>query len=243
MSGVTSRTLRHYDEIGLLPPAGVRSNGYRYYEQNDLLRLQQILLLRELGLSLVEIASILDRQLDRLQALQSHYQRLLTERDRLDRVVRTVARTIDELEAQRGADQMAEISRPENLFEGFDPARYEAEARERWPEQWEQSQRFVESLSAEDTARMQREQTAAMIRMAEFMTAGTPVVHPAVQAEIDAGYQLIRRMWTPSAEAFTNLGQMYVDDPRFTATYDAIAVGLAEYYRDAMAVYAETRLS
>ncbi|HEV7208959.1 MAG TPA: MerR family transcriptional regulator, partial [Mycobacteriales bacterium] len=90
MSGVTSRTLRHYDDIGLLPPARLGSNGYRYYEEEQLLRLQQILVLRELGLGLAEIVEVLDRQVDAVDALRSHYKRLLIDRDRLDTLVRTV---------------------------------------------------------------------------------------------------------------------------------------------------------
>ncbi len=243
MSGVTSRTLRHYDEIGLLAPAGVAANGYRYYEQDQLLRLQQILVLRELDLGLSEIAAIVNQQRDPIAALRGHYQRLLRERDRLDVVARTVARTIDELEHQEGAPAMTQINGPENLFEGFDPTEYDAEARDRWPQQWEQSKQFTDTLSSEDTERMQREQTAAMIRMAEFMTAGKHVGDAAVQAEVDAAYQAICQMWTPNAVAFKNLGQMYVDDPRFIATFDQIAPGLADYYRDAMDTYADTRLS
>lgn len=243
LSGVTSRTLRHYDDIGLLPPAGLAGNGYRFYEQEQLLRLQQILLLRELDLGLTEIAAIVNQQRDPLAALRGHYQRLLLERDRLDVVIRTVARTIDELEHQEGAPGMTKISRPENLFEGFDPTEYDIEARDRWPEQWKQSKQFTDTLSPADTERVQREQTAAMIRMAEFMTSGMQVSNAAVQAEVDATYQAICQMWTPDAVAFKNLGQMYVDDPRFTATYNRIATGLAEYYRDAMHSYADARLS
>lgn len=196
-----------------------------------------------MDLGLVEIAAIIDQHRDPVLALREHYQRLLRERDRLDQVVRTVARTIDELETKKGIPGMAKINRPENLSEGFDPTQYEAEARERWPEQWQQSKRFTDTLTAGDTERMQREQTAAMIRMAQFMTAGTEIGDPSVQAEVDAAYQAVARMWTPNAEAFKSLGQMYVDDPRFTATYDKIAAGLAVYYRDAMAVYADNRLS
>lgn len=243
MSGVSSRTLRHYDEIGLLPPAGIASNGYRFYEQRDLLRLQQILVLRELDLGLSEIGKILDQQNDPVQALRGHHQRLLQEQDRLGRVAATVARTIDELQSTKGLPGMTKINRPENLFEGFDPTQYDAEARERWPQQWEQSKQFTDTLSAADTERMQREQTAAMMRMAEFMTAGVDVCDLVVQTEVDAAYQAICQMWTPNAAAFKSLGQMYVDDARFTATYDKIAPGLAEYYRDAMATYAEERLS
>lgn len=243
MSSVSSRTLRHYDEIGLLPPAGTASNGYRFYEQADLLRLQQILVLRELDLGLREIRKILDQQEDPIQALQGHHQRLLQEQDRLGRVAATVARTIDELNSTKGLQGMTKINRPENLFEGFDPTHYSAEAHKNWPQQWEQSKQFTDTLSATDTERMQREQTEAMIRMAEFMTAGVDGSDAEVQAEVDAAYQAICRMWTPTAAAFKSLGQMYVDDARFTATYDKIAPGLAEYYRDAMTTYADARLS
>ena len=242
MSGASSRTLRHYDEIGLLPPAYLGSNGYRYYEQAELLRLQQILLLRELGVGLADIAGILDQQHDPVQALRAHHQRLLAERDRLSVLARTVARTIDQLQAE-GGTAMTKINRPENLFEGFDPSAYEEEARQRWPEGYEQSKRFTDTLGPEDTERMQREMTAAMIRMAELMAAGEPVESAAVQAEIDLAYQGVCRFWTPDAAAFKNLGRMYVEDERFKANYDRIADGLAEYYRDAMACYADTRLS
>jgi DNA-binding transcriptional MerR regulator len=242
MSGASSRTLRHYDEIGLLPPAHLGSNGYRYYGQAELLRLQQILLLRELGLGLAEIRGVLDSQLDQVQALREHHQRLLRERDRLGVLARTVARTIDQLQGEASA-AMTEINRPENLFEGFDPAAYDDEARERWPQQWEQSARFTASLTPQDIEQMQRELTAAMIRMAELMAAGAPVEGADVQAEIDAAYHSVCRFWTPDAAAFTNLGRMYVEDERFKATYDRIADGLAEYYRDAMACYADTTLS
>ncbi|MFD6390021.1 MerR family transcriptional regulator [Nocardia sp. NPDC060259] len=246
MSGVTPRTLRHYDERGLLPPAGIRSNGYRFYEQEQLLRLQQILVLRELDLGLDAIAAILDRQTDRVQALRDHYTRVIRERDRLTRVAQTLARTIEELERQEGTAGMVEINRPENLFEGFDPSRYESEVLDDFPDQQqarERSKRFTDSLSAEETVRMQRETTAAMIRMAELMASGTVVSDRSVQAEIDVAYQLIRPTWNPDADAFKKLARTYLDDPAHTVNFDRIAPGLAQYYRDAMVVFADTRLN
>ena len=242
MSGVTARTLRHYDEIGLLRPAGLRGNGYRFYQEAELLRLQQILALRALDLGLAEITAILDQQTDQLQALREHHHRLLHERDRLDQVAATIARTITELETTQGAPGMSKISRPENLFEGFDATHHDAEARERWPEQWEHAQPATAELTAQEVTLMQHEQTAAMIRMAELMTAGAPVTDPAVQCEVDSTYRRVCRFWTPNAQAFKGLGQMYVDDPRFTTTYNTITPGLAEYYRDAMATYADNQL-
>jgi DNA-binding transcriptional MerR regulator len=240
LSGVTSRTLRHYDEIGLLPPAYAAANGYRYYEQDELLRLQQILVLRELGVGLPEIGRILDEQTDRIAALREHHKRLLAERDRLSTLAATVARTIDELGGTTMTD--VRINRPENLFEGFDHAQYADEARERWPEEYARSQHHAATLTEEETERIQRESTAAMIRMAELMAAGTPVDDAAVQAEVHEHYVALCRFWTPNAQAYACLGRMYVDDGRFATTYDQIAVGLAAYYRNAIALYARTRL-
>jgi DNA-binding transcriptional MerR regulator len=245
MSGVTSRTLRHYDDIGLLKPAYVGHNGYRYYEENELLRLQQILVLRELGLPLGDIGAVVDSEPDTLAALKRQHIRLLGERNRMSRMVETVARTIAELEAGpgEGTEMPTKINRPENLFEGFDNSQYEDEARERWPEDFEKSQRYVATLTQEDTDRMGREMTAAMIRMAELMAAGTLVDDPAVQAEVHGHYQGMCRFWTPNRPAYKGLGNMYVDDERFKSNYERIAEGLAEYQRDAMLVYADERLS
>ncbi|MEV7959993.1 MerR family transcriptional regulator [Streptomyces sp. NPDC058316] len=247
MSGVTSRTLRHYDEIGLLPPARIGSNGHRYYEEAGLLRLQQILLMRELDLGLREIQMVLDSQADQVTVLREHHRRLLGERDRLETLARTVERTIAELEEGKEHNDMARINRPENLFEGFEhsdaDAEAEAEVRERWPQAWEQSRKAVAAMTAEDQEQWQREVTAQMIRIAEFMVAGTPVADPAVQAEVDSHHQDICRFWSPNAVAYKGLGQTYVDDPRIRANYDRIADGLAVYLRDAMVVYADARLS
>jgi hypothetical protein len=82
-----------------------------------------------------------------------------------------------------------------------------------------------------------------MIRMAEFMVSGTPVDDPSVQSEIDAAYQLIRTTWKPDAHMFKQLAQASLEDPTATANFDQIAPGLAEYYRDTMVVFADTRLT
>jgi MerR family transcriptional regulator, thiopeptide resistance regulator len=242
MSGVTSRTLRHYDGIGLLAPAYVGTNGYRYYEVEQLLRLQQILLLRELGLGLSEIADAIGSQPGTVEALRRHHARLLAERDRLGLLARTVARTIAELE---GGDPVTQpkINRPENLFEGFDPSAYEDEARERWPEQYEQSRRVAEAITPEQMEAIQKDLTAYMIRLAELMVAGKPAGDAEVLDEVGWHYRWVSRFWTPGAEAYRNLGRMYVDDERFRASYERIAEGLAAYQREAMAAYARERLS
>ncbi|GIH47129.1 DNA-binding transcriptional regulator, MerR family [Microbispora rosea] len=245
MSGVTSRTLRHYDEIGLLLPARVGGNGYRYYEENQLLRLQQVLVLRELGLGLAEIKEIVERHTDPIAALREHHQRVLAERDRLDEVARMVERTIAELQQNEGKTTMSKISRPENLFEGFDGARYAADARERWPEQWQQSgqKELLASRTPQELEQMQREATAGMIRMAEHMLAGTPVDAPQVFAELDVHYRHLSESWTPTAAQYLHLARMQAQEEQFRANYERVAEGLAEYMCDAMTAYAHARLS
>lgn len=134
------------------------------------------------------------------------------------------------------------INRPENLFEGFDPSSYEAEAAQLWPDQYDQSSQVAAGFTPEQMGAEQRENTARMIRMAELMVAGVPADDPSTQEEVDRHYRSVARFWTPSADAFIHLGRMYADDARFRTNYDRIAEGLAEYQRDAMAAYTEARL-
>jgi DNA-binding transcriptional MerR regulator len=246
MSGVTSRTLRHYDVIGLLPPAWIGGNGYRYYEDEQLLRLQQILVLRELGVGLSEIAGVLDAETDQLSALRRHHTRLLAERERLTRLARTVARTIAELEKQEGGDSVAKIKNPYELFDGLDPEQaraWDAEARERWgSEQVDESHRRLAGLTKEDAARIQRDSAAINVRMAELMAAGTPVDDPVVLEAVDRHYRWVCNFWTPDRQAYIGLGNLYTDDERFKKNYEDVRTGLAAYMRAAMAAYAQVRL-
>jgi DNA-binding transcriptional MerR regulator len=242
MSGVTSRALRHYDAIGLLAPAYVGPNGHRYYETAQLLRLQQILLLRELGLGLADIAAAIGSEPDTLTALRHHHARLVAEQGRIARLAHTVAETITELEGN-GPMSSPQINRPENLFAGFDPSDYEGAARQRWPGHVDHAQPVTQAMSPQQQEEEQKQLTAGMIRMAELMIAEKAVADPEVQAEVDQHYRSVSRYWSPSAEAYRNLGQLYVDDERFRASYEQIIPGLAAYQRDAMAVYASERLS
>ncbi|KJK54931.1 MerR family transcriptional regulator, partial [Saccharothrix sp. ST-888] len=238
MSGVTTRTLRYYGEIDLLSPAWIGTGGHRYYEESQLLRLQQILLLRELGLGLDEIGKVLDQQVDELEALRAHHQRLVLERRRLDILTRTVARTITELQKAREENSMTRINRPENLFAGFNAAQHDAELREEWPELAQRSEHVAASMTQADIEQGQRERTAQMIRMAELMTAGTPTGAPAAQTEVGSQYQALAQVQVMDAAQFRAIGQACVDNEQWRAAYEAIAAGLAEYQRDAIQAYA-----
>lgn len=233
LSGITSRTLRHYDAIGLLRPAGTTPGGQREYGHAELLRLQQVLVLRELGVGLGTIGELLDSGAPPAARLREHHERLLAERDRLDRLARTVASTIESLE---GGTTMS----AEDLYDGFDHRRYEPEARERWGDDAvERGNRAWASLSGDERAAHQREGREVSEALAAALTAGTPAADPGVRALVARHHAWVALFWTPDPEAYRGLGAMYVDDERFAATYDAVAPGLAVYLRDAIAAHAD----
>ena len=232
MSDVTSRTLRHYDAIGLLPPAWIGADGRRYYRRPELLRLQRILLLRELGLGLAAIAEALEREADPVAVLRTHRDRLAGERDRLAHLVRTVDATIESLE---GGEEMS----AEQMFSGFGHNPYEAEARERWgDEAVDASYQRIRDLAPEQAELARTGFGKVHSGLAELLSAGVPVTDPRVQELVGLHHEVVSLFWTPSAEAYRNLGRMYLDDERFQATIGGEAV--TRYLAEAMGIYAKT---
>ena len=246
MSNVTSRTLRHYDAIGLLPPAWTAAGGRRYYERGQLLRLQQILLLRELGLGLEAIGDVLAAQSEAstVEVLRRHRALLLAERRRLDRLVETVTDTIEDLEKGNtmAVEKMFEGFDP-GQFGGFDPEQYVDEARERWGDSVDESISNVQGWTNDDWAGYKSEAVAVNDHIAELFDAGVPVDDPRVLDAIDGHFRLVSRFWTPDRESYAGLGQMYVDDSRFAKNYEDVREGLTVYMRDAMKAYADARLT
>jgi len=236
-SGVTSRTLRHYHAIGLLVPARTAPNGRRYYDQEQLLQLQQILLLRDLGLSLDVVAEVIARRStsSTIEVLGRHKEWLLREQLRLGRLIRTVDSTIENIE--RGGEMA-----PDKVFEGFEHNPYEAEARERWgDEAVDASYQRMRGWSEADAEKARTGYTRVHEGLAALKAEGVDVLAPSVQELIQLHYEIISLFWTPNKDAYKGLGQMYVDDERFQATIGGAE--LTEYLRDAMNVYADTRLS
>ena len=241
MAKISSRTLRHYDEVRLLAPAYVGVNGYRYYEREQLLRLQQILLLRELGLGLSAIAEVLAGQRDRADALRRHEAWLREERDRLDRLARTVARTLEHLE-EEGVMSASE------MFDGFADRQAQAEEElvrrygEGVRESFAQSRERTKDWAPEDHRAVGGRFDELDERMAELLRSGAAPDAEPVLAVVEEHHRTVSRYWTPDRESYAGLGHLYVDDPQFRARYDGRAPGLAEYLRDAMTAYAERRL-
>ena len=214
-SGISARTLRHYDAIGLLAPAFTATNGYRFYGQPEVLRLQRILLLKELGLSLETIASVIDGQEDELRTLALHARWLDAERDRLAAMAASVRATIAHLQSGEDMD-------PEAAFNGFEPNPYEAEARTRWGDQAvEDGNTRLRALGPEGQARLLAEHESIADDLFAALGAGLGPEDDTVQAVIARHHAWVCHSWTPTAEAYAGLGEMYVADARFTASYDA----------------------
>lgn len=236
IAGVTSRTLRHYDDIGLLRPSRVGPGGLRHYEREQLLRLQQIMLLRELGMSLEVIGAVVAGEADRVDQLRRHHRWLIEERDRFDRLADTVAATIAQ---EEGGTEMS----TEQLFEGFDAdrqARYEAELIERYGDGAATAIAESRERTAGKGAELQAEWAGIEDRVVALLDSAPDA--PEVQAVIADHYRWITRHWTPDRESYTGLGRLYVDSPDFRARFDARDPRLAEFLRDAIAVYAQASL-
>lgn len=242
LAGTTSRALRHYDDIGLLPPSRIAPNGYRHYDVDALHRLQRILLLRELGLGLPAIAGILDRPVGAADALGAHVDWLKRERLRLDRQIASVEHTITTI-TEGGAPM------PQDMFDGFDHTQHRGEVEQRWGQDaYARGDAWWRGLDG--TARQAwKERVAALSAdWADAARRGTAPGSTEAQelARRHVGW-LASIPGTPASDPagdlrayVTGLGQMYVDDPRFGDNYGGVAG--ATFVRDALAAYAEREL-
>ena len=234
LTGVTVRALHHYDEIGLVRPSERTAAGYRHYDDADVLRLHQVLLLRELGLPLDEIAAAIDEAGSAAALLRRHREVLVTRRARLDAMLAALDARLAALE--KGTHMSPEEMK--TLFDGFDPSRYEEEVQQRWADTdaYKESARRTKQYGKADWERYQREAQAIGERIVDRMRAGAPPTDEALQAAVEDHRLLIGRWFYPcSVEMHKGLGALYVNDPRFTASLDEIAPGYARYLSEAIA--------
>ncbi len=240
LAGVTPRTLRWYDQTGLLKPLRTTEAGYRLYGPKQLDRLQDILFYRELGLDLASIRTILDDPaFDRQAALQSHLTELKARRARLDELILTVQRTIDNI---KGGTKMTD----QEKFEAFkrrvvaaNEAAFGQEIRQKYGDE------EADRANACVLALTQEEYTAWKALGDEILQALTAAVQAGAAPAGPEGQriaQLHRRWLSYSWEAYTpqahaGLAELYVSDPRFTAFYDREASGCAAFLRDAVRAY------
>jgi DNA-binding transcriptional MerR regulator len=238
LAGISVRTLHYYDEVNLLKPSLIKENGYRYYGEEELLKLQQILFFKELEFRLEKIKEIMQLStFDSLQALLDQENLLKLKKKRIERILTTIAKTIMSL---KGGETMSNNDK----FSAFnDPTyqKYKDEAEKRWgnTEAYKQSQERVSKMSREDLKRVKAEQQDIADTIAKLMLKGATFDSSDVQNQIDRFYTHLHAFYDPSYEMFKGLGRMYVGDPRFAAHYEEKAKGMATFMRDAMAFYAE----
>jgi MerR family transcriptional regulator, thiopeptide resistance regulator len=234
LAKVSRRTLHYYDQIGLLKPEQVGDNGYRHYGEQSLYRLQQILFFRELGFSLDETGEILDRRdFDLLRALENHRTGLLEKRNRMDALIGTLERTIASLKGEFVMDD-------KELFEGFDDPQektWSQEAVERWGDEARSSVRKWNAYGRQKQAAIRAEGDAIYQDLAAQI--GEHPKSPAVQQIIHRWHDHLGYFYEPSNERMLGLADMYVDDPRFRATFDLIHPDLAPFLRLAIRAYVE----
>ena len=222
MLDVSVRTLRHYDEIGLVKPAEVGENGYRYYDREAMALLQQVLFYRELGLPLKEIGPLLQApETERRRALESHRHLLELKKQQLEGLLQLVDDTL-------GGNHMTKLKITQAEIDAA-KEQYAAEAKERWghTDAWKQSQGKTPNAAKMDEV---FQGFAALL--------GTDPADGAVQAQVKTWQQFITdNLYHCTDEILAGLGQMYVCDERFTANLDKYGEGTAKLMSDAIKIY------
>jgi DNA-binding transcriptional MerR regulator len=235
LSGTTVRALHHYDEIGLLKPSDRTDAGYRLYEGKDLLRLQQILIYREMDFSLEDIKQMLDDpSFDLKEALHDQKRFLLQQHDRYGNLIQTIEKTLKRIEED---DQLVTDA---DLYGGFTPEqaeRYNREAKEKYGDMYDISQKRAREMTKGQWKALGEEGEDISKSMAAFI--GTDPGRPEVQALIHRHHAWIENFYPCSAEIYRGLAELYVGNPEFRAHYDRFALGLADFFQAAMLVYAE----
>lgn len=234
LAGITVRTLHYYDEIGLLKPARIGANGYRYYDDAALFRLQQILFYREMDLDLLQIKQVLDNpQFDLVSALQAHRVTLQMKIDRLKALINTVDTTIMHL--------VGEVTMSKkNIFEGFSQEKqqqYEEEATKLWGERVKETTRLWNSYGEQRQQEIMQEGSQIYTAIVANMSKGP--ASPEVQALLVRWHQHLRYFYEPTLEVLGGLGQMYHDHPDFNATFTAIHPDLPGFLKQAIGIYVD----
>lgn len=242
LSGVSVRTLHFYDEIGLLKPAYYGENKYRYYREEQLLILQQILFFRELNVPLKDIQFIIcSGGFDQVEALTSHRTLLVQDIERLTMLVKTIDKTIAHL---RGDIIMKDIE----MYEGFDLQKqqeyekYLADQGIMSQEQINESWKRVKHWSKDDWNSFYQEGDRLNKALVAAIEAKLAPDSKEVQELIKQHYDMVKNFWTPTQEGYIGLGEMYLTHADFKQYYDNYHINLAEYLVEAMKVFAKQKL-
>lgn len=243
LSGISIRTLHFYDEIGLLKPALRQDNNYRYYEEEQLLVLQQILFFRELGFQLKDIQEILaSDDFDKVEALQSHKKILIENIKRTKKLLKTIDKTILHL---TGSKKIID----KEMYEGFDQAKqkeyekYLIDSGKVSQQLLDQGKEAVKNWTKEDWAEFHKEGDDINKALIILIQKSIPAVNPEVQEIIQRHYNWVKRCWTPTRESYIGLSQLYNDHNDFRVYYESYHPQMVEFLSLAMKIFAERKLS
>lgn len=240
LAGVTPRTLRHYDAVGLLQPSSRGKNGYRYYTQNDLLRLQQILFYRELDFSLEDIEKVLNSpSYSVLESLSKQKRMLQLKQSRLRTLIKTIDQTIKHMNDQtpiEGEDYYKGLNKEEIEL-------YKEEAKARWGDSqvYKQSAQRVREFSKDDWKEIHAANEQVLQSLVELLHEKVSADDERVQEQIAKHFEGINKFYDCTLDMYQGLGELYLSDPRFKAYYEKFDPGLPEYLVEGMNRFVKTK--
>jgi DNA-binding transcriptional MerR regulator len=239
LAGVSVRTLHYYDEVGLLKPSAVQKNGYRVYEQAELLKLQQILFFRELDFPLEEIKQAFSSpSFNTQRALRDHRAMIELKKRRLSGLIKTIDRTLKKLDSQKPMEEKD----LQQLYETFGEdtiKNYAEEVKQRWgdTEAYKQSMERASKTTKADYEKYKKDSDIFMKKVAATMDKGA--TSPEFQTLIAEHFKSLSAWYEPNFEMYRGLANMYVEDPRFTAYYENYRPGLAKVFSEAILYFIE----
>ncbi|WED44288.1 MerR family transcriptional regulator [Legionella cardiaca] len=243
ISGISPRTLRFYDEIGLLKPAYYGDNHYRYYEEEQLLMLQQILFFRELGLPLSEIQRIISsHDFDKLEALNTHKIVLQKSLEKTETLLKTIDKTIAHIKGKI-------MMRDTEMYDGFDAVKqqeYESYllnkgtiTQQQINESWQRARNWKKS----DWETFQQEGDRLNKEFAKVLRNQLKPDAAEVQVLVRQHYLWVTNFWTPTKTSYLGLGKMYLEHPDFREFYNTYHPNLVEFLVEAMQFFANHKLT
>lgn len=243
LSGVSIRTLHFYDEVGLLKPAYYGNNGYRFYEEPQLLKLQQILFFRELGFELEKIKKIIGRSdFDTIGSLLSHREFLQKELGRYRRLIKTIDKTIEHLKGTK-------VMKEKEIYKGFDPKKqkeYEQQLIDRFGEKVKETfaecERNVKNWTQADWDRSHQRFQEICKKLTQMIEHHLSTSSKEVQSVVQEHYQMLKQFWTPTKESYPEHGKLIVETD-LRKPYEAYHPKLPEFLAEAMVIFAEKKLS
>ncbi len=243
LSGVSVRTLHWYDEVGLLKPAYHGANGYRFYEEKQLLILQQILFFRELGFELKQIGKILGRgDFDQIVALRSHKRVLERNLERTEKLIQTIVNTIKHLEGNR---KMKE----HEFYKGFDKEKQKEHEKylidrfgDKVKKHFTECEKNVKNWSKADWEKNAKESKELCQALAELMRKDFSTGSKEVQILIRKHYEVLKRFWTPDRESYIGHGQL-IADSELGKYYAAFHPQMPTFIAEAIQIFAEKELA